>query len=1017
MHLLIDLQGAQTSGSRHRGIGRYTVALAQAMVQQAVSVHRISLLLSDRFPETVAPLRAIFLPWVAPADIHVLSLPEGCRDDAPHKRGRVQVAEALREAFIDALRPDAVHIASLFEGQGDDAVASVPPPRAYAAGPVTAVTLYDLIPYHYPERYLASRPVRAWYERCLQHARNADLLLAISESSRGEALEVLERDPDSVVNIAAAVGEHFRPRQYTQREAAALLERYQLRPAYVLYTGGIDFRKNIERLIDAYARLSRALREQYQLVVVCSIAEPDRVRLGKRVTDLGLPADAVRFTGFVPEDDLVALYNLAALFIFPSLHEGFGLPALEAMACGAPSIGASTSSVPEVIGWDAALFDPHSTEAMTEALRAALEDPAFREQLRAHGLRQAARFSWQASARRALEALEAALPRGGSAPAPARSVGAPDTAARPRLAYLSPLPPQRSGIADYSAALLPELARYYDIDLIADDTGLARRYPGLKVRDSAAFLACAGDYDRVLYQMGNSHYHQHMLQLLEQVPGIVVLHDFYLSGLLHYCEVVAGDREAFSNALRCSHGYGGLRTLAEHGAEAAQIAFPANRPFLDEALGILVNSRYACDLARRFYGEDYSARFVQLPFLNYAPSPRDRGAARETLGIAGEEFVVCSFGHLAAAKLSRELLQAWEAAFSGVARVRLVLVGALPGDDYLQALEPLLDAAPNVTATGFVDADSYANWLAAADVGVQLRTRSRGETSGAIYDCLANGLALVFNAHGSAAELPDRVGLKLADPLEIPALVAALQRLYREPALREELGAAGRAYLKEHHAPEQVARAYAKHIETTYRSAPLQRELRLVRRCARLIAADAHGDWDDTAQRAVASAIARNRRYPRPPVLWLDLGAAAEAPAADCARALWAVLPLPWQLVCVGRRSDGWYTAHTRVAPWLGLPEGLVEEAVEPAHHDSWLRLELRLDTSTVPAAPGPGATPGPALEPWHSTPALYVARAAVLSFPADSGGAQFMQPRQSEIVAWATGAEPAPSCLQPWPL
>jgi hypothetical protein len=114
----------------------------------------------------------------------------------------------------------------------------------------------------------------------------------------------------------------------------------------------------------------------------------------------------VVITGFVPEDDLVTLYNLCHLFVFPSLHEGFGLPALEAMACGAPVIGSNTSSIPEVIGWKDALFDPTRPSAIAEAIAGALANEGFRQELRNHGLRQARLFSWDESARRALAAFE-----------------------------------------------------------------------------------------------------------------------------------------------------------------------------------------------------------------------------------------------------------------------------------------------------------------------------------------------------------------------------------------------------------------------------------------------------------------------------------------------------------------------------------------------------------------------------------------------------------------------------------
>ena len=179
----------------------------------------------------------------------------------------------------------------------------------------------------------------------------------------------------------------------------------------------------------------------------------------------GLAKDELVMTGFVPDDDLLALYNICAAFCFPSWHEGFGLPALEAMQCGAATIGANTSSIPEVIGAGDALFDPYDEKDMAERLHQVLTNADYRKSLVEHGLQQARKFTWEESARRAWS-----CPGGASLGKPkvARQQLAFQPGKRPRLAYVSPLPPEHSGIADYSAELLPELARHYDIDVIVN---------------------------------------------------------------------------------------------------------------------------------------------------------------------------------------------------------------------------------------------------------------------------------------------------------------------------------------------------------------------------------------------------------------------------------------------------------------------------------------------------------------------------------------------------------------------
>ena len=158
------------------------------------------------------------------------------------------------------------------------------------------------------------------------------------------------------------------PREISKSDEEALRARFGLSRRYVMYTGGIDFRKNIDGLIEAYAKLSAELRAKFQLAIVCSVHPEERAKISRQAAKCGLRDDELVLTGFVPDDDLVNLYNLCHAFVFPSLYEGFGLPALEAMACGAAVIGSNKSSIPEVIGRQDALFDPSRPADITEAL-------------------------------------------------------------------------------------------------------------------------------------------------------------------------------------------------------------------------------------------------------------------------------------------------------------------------------------------------------------------------------------------------------------------------------------------------------------------------------------------------------------------------------------------------------------------------------------------------------------------------------------------------------------------------
>ncbi|EGQ61089.1 glycosyl transferase, group 1, partial [Acidithiobacillus sp. GGI-221] len=371
------------------------------------------------------------------------------------------------------------------------------------------------------------------------------------------------------------------------------MERYYLTRPFVMYTGGIDYRKNIEALISAYAKLSNEIRRGHQLAIVCSILDHDRNRLEKLAQKCGLGAGELVFTGFIPSDDLLALYNLCRLFVFPSWHEGFGLPVLEAMACGAPTLASNCSSLPEVVGLDEALFDPKDEHAIVDAMERALTNDAFLQRLKAHGLQQAKKFSWDASAQRALQAMETRVSMAKSSRAATPPL-AKIPRKRLRLAYVSPLPPAQTGIADYSAELLPELSRYYVIDVI-----VAQQEPvtdpwvlaNAAQRMAAWFDQHAGEYDRILYQFGNSQFHQHMFGLLEKHPGVVVLHDFFLSGALVHMDLHGIMPGIWAQALQRSHGWQAVcERYSETDTAAVIFRYPCNLDVLQRAQGVICHS-------------------------------------------------------------------------------------------------------------------------------------------------------------------------------------------------------------------------------------------------------------------------------------------------------------------------------------------------------------------------------------------------------------------------------------------
>ncbi len=406
MRIVIDLQGAQCD-SRFRGIGRYSLSLALAMARNA-GKHDVWLALNSAFPQSIFDLRETFAGLVDPAQIRVFNNSGHTAEVVPDNAWRVRTSERMREHFLEQLKPDVIHVPTLFEGYGDDAVTSV---GSFTSGHKTAVTIHDLIPLMDQANYLSNPIYRDFYFRKLESLKRAGLLLAISESSRLEAVEHLDWSPERIINTSEGADAHFKVLALSPERIAQVKASYGITRKMVMYApGGFDPRKNFDGLMQAYALLSPDIRRDYQLVLASRLSksphDDSRAKMNACRINAGLAEDELVLTDFMPEDDLVALYNMADLFVFPSKHEGFGLPPLEAMACGAPTLGANASSLPEVIGWNEALFDPHSPANMATKISQALLDPAFRTQLKTHGIEQVKKFSWDASAIKAIAVLE-----------------------------------------------------------------------------------------------------------------------------------------------------------------------------------------------------------------------------------------------------------------------------------------------------------------------------------------------------------------------------------------------------------------------------------------------------------------------------------------------------------------------------------------------------------------------------------------------------------------------------------
>jgi glycosyltransferase involved in cell wall biosynthesis len=950
MRIVLDLQSSQTV-SRLRGIGRYSLSFAKAFAR-GVGDNDLRILLSDRFPETIEPVRSAFDGVIPQEHIVVFNVPGGVAEFSPANAWRVRAAELIRERFLASLNPDVVLIHSLFEGFIDEAVSSI---GLLDGNWLDAVTVYDLIPLLRPGGVVDATQ-REWYQRKLASLKRADLMLAISEHSRNEAVSALSVPDGRVVNISSAADECFQRLNLSPDETEDTLTKYGLSRPFVMYVGGWTPRKNLNGLIEGYGLLPSSLRTCYQLAIVCEMPAEGRNRIEAASMRAGLESEEVVITGWVPDDDLVALYNLCDLFVFPSFHEGFGLPILEAMQCGAPVICSDRTSMPEVIGRSDALFEPNRPQAIAGKIAEALTNEGFRESLRSHGLDRSKQFSWTQTARRAMTAIEEAH---GSPVAGGRCV-VPSRRSRPSLAFVSPLPPEQTGIADYSAELLPELSRHYDIEVVVDQTHLSNRWvhSNIPIRSAKWFARHAEQFDRVLYQIGNSAFHGYQFDLLERCRGVVSLHDFFLSGAIYHFDSLGTRPGWLEQCVLASHGYAALQATVEDRLDAVW-TYPANKPILDRADGMIVHSALLKQWGERYYGGDYSSDWVVIPPSRKLPIGTDRNAARTALGMNEDSFLVCTFGLMGPTKMSHRLIDSWlSSELAHDERCHLVFVGGGGGGKYCDEVAQRIEQSRRpgrAKITGWATPELFRTYLAAADMAVQLRTLSRGETSRTILDCLCHGVPTVINAHGTAVEFPDNVVIKLPDEFRDDELKSAMENLRRDQAGRSRLALSAIEHVRTRHDPATIAGLYRDAIEDFAKRESPVTDRRLIGAISSLETDPVPSDADI---RRVSIAIAANEARKGKDRLLVDIGRQVEIDAGTVAQRVMKGILLellrhpPDDLEVWPVYWDGttYRHAHNFTCGFLGgIGTGVDDESVAAGRGDTFLGLDLAV--VSTPAA------------------------------------------------------------------
>ncbi len=707
------------------------------------------------------------------------------------------------------------------------------------------VVLHDLIPAIFPELYLEHETNQRWYSARLASLNLFDRFLANSQATADDALAMLDISERDVTVIGAGADEQFRPPEEGQRAAAQSLVSSGiidgLKTGYILFPTGIDPRKNIERTIHAYGRLPERVRTRHQLVLACRLSDGDRETVMAMADAAGL-GDELVVTGYVSDETLCRLYQGAHLVVFPSYYEGFGLPALEAMKCGAPVICADATSLVEVQTMPEARFDPLSVRAISAAMSQALADHYFRERLRDQALPP---FTWDLAGQRTGEAVQAALADLRSRIVVSNSVGIAEPtgtinngnrngggrAAKPRLALFAPLPPQQTGVAAYTYRLIEELRHHCDVTVFADcgpgdrtrqeerrvDEGVVRlrdvesshggplepvdldRPAGVTVVGTDQYEAMAaggGAFDQTLYFLGNSHHHLQAFQANKVRKGHVLLHDVRLTELYRAIRNDIPERLVEGSVGRTIGAYYPGRYRPE--VEEMDVVSPETahrfgvllaRGIADEDTELLVHSQCAKTLLRLDGSGDASIPFpMPCPTYTNPWQPADGPP------------IITSFGHLDQSRQPERLVTSMVDVVAEVSDARLRFVGRIDADRKHQLMD-LADRSgvgQSIDFVGDLDDEQFQQRQRETWLAVHLRTHIDGASSETLSELLGLGVPTVLSTVGADDELPDGVVSRVPAGNDSRALGQQLVALLKDEAARRRLSLAAREYAEGH---------------------------------------------------------------------------------------------------------------------------------------------------------------------------------------------------------------------------
>ncbi|MDE6501649.1 MAG: glycosyltransferase [Ruminococcus sp.] len=616
-------------------------------------------------------------------------------------------------------------------------------------------TVYDIIPYVMKDKYLTDKNIYNWYMKCVENLRWSDELFVISESVKTDLVKYLNFSPDNIRTIWGGVDEKYKKINVSDMEKSLLLDKFGINRPFIMCTGGEDSRKNLDGLIRAYALMPDNLKNSYQLVVVCKLSENGMSAL-KNIAKSHYVEKNVIFTNFVSDEELVKFYNLATLMAFPSKYEGFGLPIVEAWACGTPVLTADNSSLREIAGDSAVLVNADIDQSIADGMAKILSDNKTLSEYIEKGRKRLESFRWDKVNKNITDFINNVPPKKTDLSKPEKL----------KIAFFTPLPPLESGIADYSEDIIKELCKYCDIDVFVEETYNANSvFPAnVSMYSHRAYPARFERYADTVFQVGNSEYHFYMYQYIRKYHGTVVLHDYNLHGAFyHYAVTLCRGNYDFYKTLidtdyHDTENY--INALRNGSSNPDLYGMELNSYITDSADRIIVHSQYS---RKKLLQKNIERNVTVIPLYAEILPLNDRREVKHKNSFSADMTVISAFGGIHRTKRIIPIIKAFSRLRKENSNVHLMLVGK-PADDIKPELESIISSEnlkDCVTITGYTDIEKFKEYIDMSDICLNLRYPYNGETSGSLMRILAKGRCVIVNDIGSFSEIPDNACVKL----------------------------------------------------------------------------------------------------------------------------------------------------------------------------------------------------------------------------------------------------------------